>query len=149
MHPVRKKRLIALFSILIVLSLAVGLILYALQQNINLFYAPAQIAQGEAPHNTMIRVGGMVVENSVSRDQQSLAVSFDVTDFAHKVTIQYDGILPDLFREGQGIVAQGKLNQDGIFIAQEVLAKHDEKYMSPEVSEALENAKNYSSTLVE
>ena len=149
MHPVRKKRLIALSSILCILGIAVGLILYALQQNINLFYAPTQVALGEAPQNVVIRVGGMVVENSVKRDQVSLAVTFDVTDFAHSVTIQYKGILPDLFREGQGIVAQGKLNQQGVLIAQEVLAKHDEKYMSPEVSEALENAKSYNSTLVE
>ncbi|TBR43148.1 cytochrome c maturation protein CcmE [Marinomonas agarivorans] len=149
MHPVRRKRLVALFSILIILGLAVGLILYALQQNINLFYGPTQVAQGEAPQNITIRVGGMVVENSVQRDQTSLAVRFEVTDFVHNIAIEYDGILPDLFREGQGIVAQGKLNENGIFIAQEVLAKHDEKYMSPEVSEALESAKSYSTTLVE
>lgn len=149
MHPVRKKRLIALSSILLVLGLAVGLILYALQQNINLFYGPTQVALGEAPQGVMIRVGGMVVENSVNRDSSSLAVKFDVTDFAHTVTITYQGILPDLFREGQGIVAQGKLNEQGVLVAQEVLAKHDEKYMSPEVSDALESAKSYSSTLVE
>ena len=141
MHPVRKKRLITISAILVIIGAAVGLMLYALQQNINLFYSPNQIAEGEAPDNVMLRVGGMVVENSVKRDSQTLAVQFEVTDFAHKVTIQYKGILPDLFREGQGIVAQGKLNQDNVLIAQEVLAKHDEKYMPPEIAEALDKAK--------
>ncbi|EAQ66194.1 CcmE/CycJ protein [Marinomonas sp. MED121] len=141
MHPVRKKRLITISAILVIIGAAVGLMLYALQQNINLFYSPSQIAEGEAPDNVMLRVGGMVVENSVKRDSQTLAVQFEVTDFAHKVTIQYKGILPDLFREGQGIVAQGKLNQDNVLIAQEVLAKHDEKYMPPEIAEALDKAK--------
>ncbi len=96
----------------------------------------------------MIRVGGMVVENSVKRDQTSLSVRFEVTDYAHNVVIEYKGILPDLFREGQGIVAQGKLDERGVFLAQEVLAKHDENYMSPEVSEALENAKVSDVTLI-
>ncbi|MGB0940916.1 MAG: cytochrome c maturation protein CcmE [Marinomonas sp.] len=141
MHPVRKKRLITISAILVIIGAAVGLMLYALQQNINLFYSPSQVAEGEAPNNVMLRVGGMVVDGSVKRDPKSLAVQFQVTDFAHKVTIEYKGILPDLFREGQGIVAQGKLNQDKVLIAQEVLAKHDEKYMPPEITEALENAK--------
>jgi len=149
MHPIRKKRLIAISSIIVVLGMAVSLILYALQQNINLFYSPSQVAQGEAPQNTTIRVGGMVVENSVKRDQTSLSVLFEVTDYAHIVAIEYQGILPDLFREGQGIVAQGKLNKAGTFLAQEVLAKHDENYMSPEVSDALENAKVSNATLIE
>lgn len=140
MHPVRKKRLLVILIILMLLGAAVGLIMYALQQNINLFYSPSQIATGEAPYNTNIRAGGMVVEGSVVRHPETLAVSFDVTDFQHKVKIEFNGILPDLFREGQGIVAQGKLNFDGVFEATQVLAKHDEKYMPPEVTEALENA---------
>lgn len=141
MHPVRKKRILAISSIVIVLGLALSLVMYALQQNINLFYSPTQIALGEAPEGVMLRAGGMVVEGSVHRDNKTLAVSFDVTDFGEKVRIEYKGILPDLFREGQGIVAQGKLNAEGTLIASEVLAKHDEEYMPPEIAEALEKAK--------
>lgn len=140
MHPVRKKRLLVITAIVLILSAAVGLVMYALQQNINLFFSPSQIAMGEAPRNAIIRAGGMVVKGSVKRNSDTLAVAFDVTDFQYKVTIEYRGILPDLFREGQGIVAQGKLNNDGVFEATEVLAKHDEKYMPPEITEALENA---------
>lgn len=141
MHPIRKKRLITIVVIMVILAAAIGLVLYALQQNINLFYSPAQIAQGDAPTNTRIRAGGMVVVGSVKRDPKTLDVSFDVTDFKYKVHIRYHGILPDLFREGQGIVAQGKLLDDGTFRASQVLAKHDEKYMPPEVSDALKQAK--------
>jgi cytochrome c-type biogenesis protein CcmE len=140
MHPVRKKRLLTITAIVLLLSTAIGLIMYALQQNINLFFSPSQIAMGEAPHHANIRAGGMVVKGSLQRDSDSLAVSFEVTDFQHRLTIEYRGILPDLFREGQGIVAQGQLNDRGIFEATQVLAKHDEKYMPPEVSEALKNA---------
>ena len=140
MHPVRKKRLLVITAIVLILSAAGGLVMYALQQNINLFFSPSQIAMGEAPRNAIIRAGGMVVKGSVKRNSDTLAVAFDVTDFQYKVTIEYRGILPDLFREGQGIVAQGKLNNDGVFEATEVLAKHDEKYMPPEITEALKNA---------
>lgn len=140
MHPVRKKRIIAISSILAVLGLALALVMYALQQNINLFYSPSQIAAGEAPQDVMLRAGGMVVEGSVKRDNNTLYVSFEVTDFTEKVRIEYKGILPDLFREGQGIVAQGKLNSEGVLIASEVLAKHDEEYMPPEIAEALKQA---------
>ena len=97
--------------------------MYALQQNINLFFSPSQIVMGEALRNTNIRAGGMVVKGSVKRHSDTLAVAFDVTDFQHKVTIEYRGILPDLFREGQGIVALGRLNEEGVFEAIEVLAK--------------------------
>ena len=103
-----------------------ALALSALQQNINLFYTPTQIANGEAPKDTRIRAGGMVRDGSVQRSQDSLEVQFVVTDFAKDVTIRYHGILPDLFREGQGIVALGKLDADGVLVADEVLAKHDE-----------------------
>ncbi|CUB03044.1 cytochrome c maturation protein CcmE [Marinomonas fungiae] len=141
MHPVRKKRMITIAVILVILAAAIGLVMYALSQNINLFYSPTQIAQGEAPHNVTIRAGGMVVEGSVERHSETLDVAFSVTDYQHNVRIQYTGILPDLFREGQGIVAQGKLNENGVLIASEVLAKHDEEYMPPEVTDALEKAK--------
>ena len=146
MHPVRKKRLLAITAIIIILSAAIGLVMYALQQNINLFYSPSQIATGEAPHNTNIRAGGMVVKGSVKRHSETLEVSFDVTDFQYNVTMIYRGILPDLFREGQGVVAQGKLNDEGVFQADQVLAKHDENYMPPEVSDALKKAQNATQT---
>ncbi|WP_207063275.1 cytochrome c maturation protein CcmE [Motiliproteus sp. SC1-56] len=140
MTPKRKKRMAFVLSIVVGVSLAVGLSLYGLNQNINLFFSPTQIAAGEAPVGQRIRAGGMVVDGSVQRDPQSLKVSFGLTDYAETVTVSYDGILPDLFREGQGIVAQGVMNDSGIFVASEVLAKHDENYMPPEVQEALEAA---------
>lgn len=137
MKPLRKKRLLIILAILAGIGLAVGLALSALQQNINLFYTPTQIANGEAPVDTRIRAGGMVEKGSLKRSGDSLDVEFVVTDFAKKVTIRYRGILPDLFREGQGIVALGKLGSDGVLVADEVLAKHDEKHMPPEVTKAL------------
>jgi cytochrome c-type biogenesis protein CcmE len=139
-NPVRKKRLYIILAILAGVGVAVALALSALQQNINLFYTPTQIANGEAPQDTRIRAGGMVEEGSVQRSGDSLDVQFVVTDFAKRVTIRYHGILPDLFREGQGIVALGKLNGDGVLVADEVLAKHDENYMPPEVTKALKES---------
>ncbi|MFT5781006.1 MAG: cytochrome c-type biogenesis protein CcmE [Pseudomonas sp.] len=140
MNPLRKKRLLIILAILAGISIAVGLALSALQQNINLFYTPTQIANGDAPQDTRIRAGGMVEKGSLKRTGDSLDVEFVVTDFVKAVTIRYRGILPDLFREGQGIVALGKLNSDGVLIADEVLAKHDEKYMPPEVTKALQDS---------
>lgn len=140
MNPQRKKRLFIILGLLAGLAVAVGLALSALQQNINLFYTPTQIAAGEVPEGARIRAGGMVKEGSVSRSADSLDVDFVVTDYAADVTIRYSGILPDLFREGQGIVALGRLNADNVLIADEVLAKHDETYMPPEVTQALEKA---------
>ncbi|MBV2134575.1 cytochrome c maturation protein CcmE [Pseudomonas sp. MAP12] len=140
MNPLRKKRLFIILGILAGVGVAVGLALSALQQNINLFYTPTQIAAGEAPQDTRIRAGGMVRTGSVSRSADSLDVQFVVTDFAKDVTIRYRGILPDLFREGQGIVALGRLNEEGVLVADEVLAKHDEKYMPPEVTKALKDS---------
>ena len=140
MNPVRKKRLFIILGILAGVGAAVALALSALQQNINLFYTPTQIAAGEAPQDTRIRAGGMVRKGSLTRSADSLDVQFVVTDFAKDVTIRYRGILPDLFREGQGIVALGRLNAEGVLVADEVLAKHDEKYMPPEVSKALKDS---------
>ncbi|GLZ85963.1 cytochrome c maturation protein CcmE [Pseudomonas sp. BN414] len=140
MNPVRKKRLFIILAIVAGVGIAVALALSALQQNINLFYTPTQIANGEAPQDTRIRAGGMVEKGSVQRSGDSLDVQFVVTDFAKSVTIRYHGILPDLFREGQGIVALGKLNGDGVLVADEVLAKHDENYMPPEVTKALKES---------
>ncbi len=140
MHPKRKQKLLIIFFMLGGISLAVGLMLVALKENINLFYTPVQIAAGEAPKHRTLRAGGMVVEGSVKRAENDLTVLFDVTDGKAEVTISYTGILPDLFREGQGIVALGQLNDQNIFVASEVLAKHDENYMPPEVADALEKA---------
>jgi cytochrome c-type biogenesis protein CcmE len=111
-----------------------------LSQNINLFFSPSDMAQGKAPAHQRIRAGGMVREGSLVRASDSLTVRFVITDFVEDVKVNYTGILPDLFREGQGIVAQGKLNDEGVFLADEVLAKHDEKYMPPEVTQALNEA---------
>ena len=140
MNPKRKKRLYIVLFIVAGVGVSVGLTLFALSQNINLFYSPTQIAAGEAPVGTRIRAGGMVVEGSVKRDTKSLKVEFEVTDFQNKAPVIYSGILPDLFREGQGIVAQGEMDAQGKLQAVEVLAKHDENYMPPEVAEALEKA---------
>lgn len=140
MHPIRKKRLTIVLFLLTGLAIAVGLTTYALRQNINLFYDPSQISAGEAPVDVRIRAGGMVEEGSVLRDPDSLKVEFRVTDYSASVPIEYIGILPDLFAEGQGVVAMGRLDSSGRLIADQVLAKHDENYMPPEVAAALEKA---------
>ncbi len=138
MHPVRRQRLVLVLFVVVFSSAAVALVAYALRGNINLFFPPAQVAAGEAPVGRPIRVGGMVVDGSVRRSPDSLRVEFDVTDFEAAVTVQYEGILPDLFGEGQGAVASGVLNESGVLVASEVLAKHDENYMPPEVADALQ-----------
>lgn len=140
MHPIRKKRLTIVLFLVFGVSVAVALATYALRQNINLFYDPSQIAAGEAPTDVRIRAGGMVEEDSVIRDSDSLRVEFKVTDFTSSVLVEYTGILPDLFAEGEGVVAMGRLDGKGRFVADQVLAKHDESYMPPEVTEALEKA---------
>ena len=140
MHPVRKQRLIVVIFVVIFSSAAIGLVAYALRGNINLFFPPVDVAEGKAPVGQPIRVGGMVAEGSVRHADDSLRVEFVVTDFKASVPVVYEGILPDLFDEGQGAVASGKLNEAGVLIATEVLAKHDENYMPPEVAEALENS---------
>src|SRR5699024_5083521 len=123
-------------------SVATGLGLKAFQKNILFFYSPSQIMTGEVPTDTSIRVGGLVVDGSVKRKSGSLNVEFELTDKAKTMTVVYSGILPDLFREGQGIVAMGKLGPSNVFKASQVLAKHDEEYMPPEVADALAKAKN-------
>ncbi len=137
MHPVRKQRLFVVLFIVLAAGLAVGLISFALRENINLFYPPVDVAAGKAPVGKNIRVGGMVLEDSVQRAADSLRVEFVVTDYKANVTVVYSGILPDLFAEGDGVVAAGKLDEQGVFQASEVLAKHDENYMPPEVQEAI------------
>lgn len=137
MHPIRLKKLTMLLTIMGILALALALVLYALRQNISLFYTPSQVSLGEVPLNHAVRLGGMVNKGSLHRGDEPLAVEFTVTDFAHEVTILYQGILPDLFREGQGVVVDGELLPSGQFKATRVLAKHDEKYMPPEVKNSL------------
>jgi cytochrome c-type biogenesis protein CcmE len=140
MHPVRKQRLYLVLFVVLFSSAAIGLVAYALRGNINLFFPPVDVAAGKAPTGQPIRVGGMVVEGSVQRSDDSLAVRFQLTDYEASVPVVYKGILPDLFGEGQGAVASGVLNNDGVLEASEVLAKHDENYMPPEVAEALDNS---------
>ena len=140
LNPVRRKRLTLALIIVVGVGVAVGLTLYALKQNINLFYSPSQIVAGEAPLQRSIRVGGLVVPGSVQREPNSLQVVFTLTDTAQQVQVRYTGILPDLFREGQGIIAHGRLLAGGIVQADEVLAKHDENYMPPEVAGSLKQA---------
>jgi len=140
MHPVRKQRLYLVLFVVLFSSAAIGLVTYALRGNINLFFPPADVAAGKAPIGQPIRVGGMVVDGSVQRSDDSLAVRFQLTDYEASVPVVYKGILPDLFGEGQGAVASGVLNNDGVLQASEVLAKHDENYMPPEVADALENS---------
>ena len=132
--------LIVVLAVFLGLALATALAVYALRQNINLFFTPQQVVNGEAPVGTKMRVGGLVMEGSVVRDPDTLDVTFDVTDGKGTFTVHYQGILPDLFREGQGIVANGTLVSRERFEAEEVLAKHDETYMPPEVQDALEKA---------
>ena len=139
MRAKRKQRLYLVILLLVGLSIAVSLALMALRENINLFFTPTQIVAGEAPEGVAFRIGGMVVDDSVKRSEQDLTVEFAVTDTAEQVPVKYTGILPDLFREGQGVVALGRLQGD-VFMASEILAKHDENYMAPETQEALRQA---------
>jgi len=139
MKTIRKQRLYLILAAVLGLSVGLGLILYALSSNINLFYTPTQISEGQIPSHRTFRVGGVVVPGTVKRTPNSLQVRFVLTDYVKEVVVQYTGILPDLFREGQGIVAQGKLSAEKEFVAEEVLAKHDENYMPPEVKLALKD----------
>lgn len=138
MKPHRRKRLSIILFIAVGLSLTIGLTLYALRQNLNMFYTPTQVAAGEVESGVSFRIGGMVKEGSVDSADDSLEVNFVTTDYVSDVPIRYVGILPDLFREGQGIVAEGSVDAQGVFQASKVLAKHDENYMSPEVKAALD-----------
>lgn len=141
MTPKRKRKMGLLLFILLAIAIVVALVLYALRQNISLFYTPTQIVEGAARNVHAIRAGGMVVPGSIIRQADGLTVRFKVTDYKHTITIRYHGVLPDLFREGQGIVAQGELIDNHELNAKTVFAKHDEKYMPPEVSDALKKAK--------
>ena len=135
MTPARKKRLALIALMVTGVAAGVGFALKALNQNIMFFLTPSEVLAGNAPPDRLFRVGGMVVEGSVSRPGDGLTVQFDLTDNERQVTVHYVGILPDLFREGQGIIANGRLNERGEIVAEEVLAKHDETYMPPELAE--------------
>lgn len=140
MKPQRKKRLFAILATLAGVSIAVALVLVALSENINLFYKPSDVEAGKAPQNKTIKVGGLVVPGTVKRGENLLQVSFTIRDNQSDLEVRFDDVLPDLFKEGQGIVATGKLTEQGHFQASSVLAKHDENYMPPEVARALKES---------
>jgi cytochrome c-type biogenesis protein CcmE len=137
MTPARKRRLFLVLGILAGVGIAAALALSAFQKNVMFFFDPTQVAAGEVKAGERFRLGGMVSEGSFKRQPGSLEVSFMVTDFKNQLPVRYTGVLPDLFREGQGVVANGRIGTDGVFVADEVLAKHDEKYMPPEVARSL------------
>ena len=136
MNPKRRNRLIIVLFLLVGTGVSVTMVLLALNENINMFYPPEAVVAGDAPVGAQIRAGGMVLEGTVDRDPQNLDVTFVLTDYVgSEFTVRYSGILPDLFREGQGIIVQGALSDEGVFQASQVLAKHDENYMPPELAD--------------
>ena len=139
MRIIKQKRLGLILLMVAGISVAVFFGLRAFNDNLMFFFSATDVVEGKAPKDHLFRLGGMVVKGSVVRQPSGLTVRFVLTDMAKEVTVEYTGILPDLFREGQGIVANGKLDANGIFIAQEVLAKHDENYMPPEVAQSMKN----------
>ena len=139
MRP-RYRRLTLIGLVVAGVAISAGLALKAFQENLLFFFSPSQVMAGEAPESRTFRLGGMVAEDSIEREPGSLTLSFVVTDFERSVPVRYTGVLPDLFGEGQGVVVRGRLAADGGFLAEEVLAKHDENYMSPEVADALARA---------
>ena len=135
----QQQRLVFALTVVVGLAVATGLVLYSLEQNLLYFYSPTQVVNGQAPADRAFRVGGMVVENSLVYDEDNpMTIYFAVTDYQEQVELTYTGLLPDLFAEGQGTVANGRLRADGVFVAEQILAKHDENYMPAEVLEALE-----------
>ena len=146
MTPTRKRRLIAVLLILAGVGIASTIAFYSLQQNLLYFQSPSDLVQQPIPPGRQFRLGGLVKPGTVNRVEDSLATRFVVTDGPEDITVEYVGILPDLFREGQGVIARGTLDENGLFAASEVLAKHDENYMPPEVKEALEETGHVVST---
>ncbi|MBC7436172.1 MAG: cytochrome c maturation protein CcmE [Bdellovibrionales bacterium] len=136
----RTRRALAITCGLAALGIATALVLNAFNSNLVFFFSPSQVAANEAPRGRNFRIGGLVEQGSLKRDPQSLTIQFVVTDMAKKIPVTYTGLMPDLFKEGKGVVAQGKLGDDGIFRAEQVLAKHDENYMPPEAAAALRDA---------
>jgi cytochrome c-type biogenesis protein CcmE len=145
----RHKRFILVGGGLAALALAAGLVLSAFQKNLVFFFTPSQIAANEAPVGKSFRIGGLVEKGSLKREADGVTVQFVVTDTAKSVRVAYRGLLPDLFKEGKGVVAQGRLAPDGVFRADEVLAKHDENYMPPEAKQAVEQAHKAAKTVVQ
>jgi cytochrome c-type biogenesis protein CcmE len=143
----RHKRLALVAAGLAGLAIASTLVLSAFQKNLVFFFSPSQVAAGEAPQGRSFRVGGMVEAGSVKRQPDGVTVSFIVTDTAKTIPVTYRGVLPDLFREGKGVVTQGKLGADGVFVADEVLAKHDENYMPPDAQHAIDQAQRAQKTV--
>ena len=133
----RRKRFLAVLAIVVGGGAATALAMLAFRDNLLYFYNPTQVLAGEAPSSRTFRIGGMVTEGSLKRTAGSLLVNFVVTDYQHSIPVRYKGLLPDLFREGQGVIAHGHMSDSGEFVAHEVLAKHDENYMPPEVAESL------------
>jgi cytochrome c-type biogenesis protein CcmE len=144
----RHKRIAAIVGGLALIGAAAGLVLYAFQSNLIFFFSPTQVAAGEAPRDRAFRIGGLVQSGTLKRGPEALTVQFIVTDTVHSIPVAYSGILPDLFREGKGVVAQGRVGADGVFHASEVLAKHDENYMPPEAAHALEQAQKAGKTVI-
>ena len=140
MHPLRKQRLQLVILLVVATSLVVGLVLYMLRENGNFFYTPAEIIGGEAPRDVYLRAGGMVVHGSLQRAEDSLWVQFKVTDGIETLTVEYSGILPDLFAEGEAAIASGIVDDNLVLQASEILAKHDENYTPPEVADAMKEA---------
>jgi cytochrome c-type biogenesis protein CcmE len=146
MTPTRRRRLILVLGILAGVGIAGALALNAFKRNVTFFFDPTAVSRGEVAAGQAFRLGGMVTQGSLKRAPGSLEVQFVVTDFSHSVPVSYTGVLPDLFREGAGVVAHGSLRADGTFVADEVLAKHDEKYMPPEVAKSLKRRHGESRT---
>ncbi|MDM7941698.1 MAG: cytochrome c maturation protein CcmE [Hydrogenophaga sp.] len=145
----RSRRLVALAVGLLTLGAATALVLNAFNSNLVFFFSPTQVMANEAPRERNFRVGGLVEEGSVAREPTGLTIRFKVTDTAQSIPVTYTGLLPDLFQEGKGVVAQGKLGADGVFRADQVLAKHDENYMAPEAAEALAKARQAKASAVQ
>jgi cytochrome c-type biogenesis protein CcmE len=146
MTPARRRRLLLVLAILIGVSASGALALRAFQDNVMFFFDPSQVVAGKAPPNERFRIGGMVKDGSVQRTPGTLDIQFVVTDFKHDVPVKYSGVLPDLFREGQGVVADGRMGPDGTFVADKILAKHDEKYMPPQVERSLKPGESVEGT---
>ena len=133
----RRKRMIAVAAIVIGVGAATAVALQAFQENLLYFYSPSQVTAGEVPSGRAFRLGGLVTDGSLRRTAGSIEINFVVTDNAESIPVRYSGLLPDLFKEGKGVIAHGRMNDGGVFVADEVLAKHDENYMPPEVAESL------------
>lgn len=145
----RHKKLLVIVLALAGIGIAAALILNAFQSNLVFFFSPTEVSEGKAPSDRAFRIGGLVEEGSLKREATGLSMRFVVTDTAKTIPVTYTGILPDLFKEGKGVVAEGKLGADGVFVATQVLAKHDENYMPPEAAQALEQAAKAKNTLAQ